>query len=158
MVIIKNKSKSRIAKSKREVKGYTSILNRVIRDSRLTNKEYRVLIVLISYYNQEEGISYPSAERIEQEARITRKTRKKIIKKLIRKHRIKRIFRSGTTNAYIFPCLPFPENTEKKTRSKKKKPYYENQEMRFSSGKWWVINKYNEWLEFADSENKIEWK
>ena len=50
---------------------------------------------------------------------------------------------------------------EKKDSSslKKGKPFYENQEMRFSKGKWWVIpSSGGPWLEYADTKNKIEWK
>ncbi len=41
-----------------------------------------------------------------------------------------------------------------------KKPYYEGNPMVWSETKkkWFVINKYGEWLEFADKESKIEWK
>jgi len=51
-------------------------------------------------------------------------------------------------------------NLIKKNASfKEKKPFYEGQEMRLSKGKWWVIPKEGgSWLEFADTENKIEWK
>ena len=41
-----------------------------------------------------------------------------------------------------------------------KKPFYKNQPMVFSDTKkkWYVVTKDGEWLEFADKENKIEWK
>lgn len=41
-----------------------------------------------------------------------------------------------------------------------KKPYYRNDPMIWSETKkkWYVIDKYNEWLEFADKEDKIEWR
>ena len=143
---------------KNEAKGYTSILNRVIRNSKLSDKEYRVLMILISHYNQKEGISYPSNERIEKEVPVCEKTRKEIINSLIKKRLLRRIFRNGTTNAFTFPCGPFPKNTNKSPKEKKGKPYYHGQEMRYSGRKWWVISKYGEWLEFADSKDKIEWK
>jgi len=39
------------------------------------------------------------------------------------------------------------------------KPFYMGEEMRWSQGQWWVIpNDGGEWLEFADKENKIEWR
>jgi len=151
-------SKLRIPRKKSDVNGFTSILNRVIRDPRLTNSEHRVLMVLISYYNKKEKIAYPSAKRIEQEANISEKYRKKIIKSLIKKHRIKRTFRPGTMNGYTFPCLPFPKNDQAEPTKKKKKPYYDNQEMRRSAGKWFVIAQDGQWLEFADSEDKIIYK
>jgi len=151
-------TKSRIPKKDNDVKGFTSILNRIIRDDKLTNTEYRVLMVLISHYNQKEKIAYPSTQRIEKEAKISGCWRKIIIKRLIKKHRIKRIFRDGINNAYTFPCLPFPKNNQTGPRKKKKKPYYDNQEMRFSAGKWFVITQSGEWLEFADSEDKIIYK
>jgi len=41
-----------------------------------------------------------------------------------------------------------------------KKPFYEGLPMIFSEAKkkWFVINDNGEWLEFADKEEKIEWK
>jgi DNA polymerase/3'-5' exonuclease PolX len=41
-----------------------------------------------------------------------------------------------------------------------KKPFYRGDPMIFSETKkkWFVISKFGEWLEFADKENKIEWK
>ncbi|MCK4781450.1 hypothetical protein KAS79_00795 [Candidatus Parcubacteria bacterium] len=41
-----------------------------------------------------------------------------------------------------------------------KKPYYDGDPMVWSETKkkWYVINKYSEWLEFADKESKIEWR
>lgn len=41
-----------------------------------------------------------------------------------------------------------------------KKPYYNNQPMVWSQvkRKWYVIDDGGEWLEFADKENKIEWR
>lgn len=41
-----------------------------------------------------------------------------------------------------------------------KKPYYENQRMVWveAKKKWYVINAKEEWLEFADTEDKIDWR
>lgn len=41
-----------------------------------------------------------------------------------------------------------------------KKPYYRNQPMVWSQTKrkWFVIDDGGEWLEFADKEDKIEWR
>ncbi len=41
-----------------------------------------------------------------------------------------------------------------------KKPFYKGDPMIWSETKkkWFVISKYGEWLEFADKEDKIEWK
>lgn len=41
-----------------------------------------------------------------------------------------------------------------------KKPYYNNQPMVWSQTKrkWYVIDDGGEWLEYADKENKIEWR
>ena len=41
-----------------------------------------------------------------------------------------------------------------------KKPFYKGDSMVWSESKkkWFVISKHNEWLEFADKENTIEWK
>ncbi len=41
-----------------------------------------------------------------------------------------------------------------------KKPFYKGDPMVWSESKkkWFVISKHNEWLEFADKENTIEWK
>ncbi len=41
-----------------------------------------------------------------------------------------------------------------------KKPFYEGLPMFYSDAKrkWYVINQNGEWLEFADKEEKIEWK
>ncbi len=42
---------------------------------------------------------------------------------------------------------------------KKKKPYFNGEEMRFSQNKWWVLpSGGGQWLEFAGSEKDIEWK
>ena len=39
------------------------------------------------------------------------------------------------------------------------KPFYRGEEMRWSKDKWWVLpNDGGEWLEFADKEDKIEWR
>jgi hypothetical protein len=41
-----------------------------------------------------------------------------------------------------------------------KKPFYMDDPMIWSEAKkkWYVISKQGEWLEYADSENKIEWR
>jgi len=41
-----------------------------------------------------------------------------------------------------------------------KKPYYEGDPMVWSEAKkkWYVINKYGEWLEFVGKESEIEWR
>jgi hypothetical protein len=41
-----------------------------------------------------------------------------------------------------------------------KKPFYDNNPMYWSEAKhkWYVINKSGEWLEYADKDDKIEWK
>jgi len=41
-----------------------------------------------------------------------------------------------------------------------KKPFYQGMPMIFSQtkNKWYVINEQGEWLEFADKEDKIEWR
>lgn len=41
-----------------------------------------------------------------------------------------------------------------------KKPYYNNNPMVWSETKrkWYVINEYDEWLEFAGKEQDIEWR
>ena len=41
-----------------------------------------------------------------------------------------------------------------------KKPFYKGDPMIWSETKkkWFVISKYGEWLEFADKQDKIEWK
>lgn len=41
-----------------------------------------------------------------------------------------------------------------------KKPYYRNQPMIWSQTKkkWYVIDDGGDWLEYADKENKIEWR
>ena len=41
-----------------------------------------------------------------------------------------------------------------------KKPFYKGDPMVWSETKkkWFVISKHNEWLEFADKENTIEWR
>ena len=41
-----------------------------------------------------------------------------------------------------------------------KKPFYENNPMVWSEAKkkWFVVTPHGEWLEFADSEEKIQWK
>lgn len=48
---------------------------------------------------------------------------------------------------------------EEKNSSSKKKAFYENQEMRWSKGRWWVLPlDGGEWLEYNDSPEKIEWR
>jgi hypothetical protein len=46
-----------------------------------------------------------------------------------------------------------------KSGNKKHKPFYRGFAMRWvpSKNKWYVIQ-HGEWLEFADKENKIEWR
>ena len=41
-----------------------------------------------------------------------------------------------------------------------KKPYYQNNHMVWSETKkkWYVINEYDEWLEFAGKDEDIEWR
>ncbi len=41
-----------------------------------------------------------------------------------------------------------------------KKPFYNGDPMIYSTTKkkWFVINKYGEWLEFADKQDKMEWR
>jgi len=41
-----------------------------------------------------------------------------------------------------------------------KKPFYDGNPMYWSQArqKWYVINKSGEWLEYADKEDKIEWR
>lgn len=73
-------------------------------------------------------------------------------------------------------CLPLgiPKSNQRETQvrlgkvsikkntssfKKKKKPYFQGQEMRKSQNKWWVIpNGGGEWLEFAGKESQIEWR
>ena len=45
-------------------------------------------------------------------------------------------------------------------KEKVKKPFYMGQPMVFSDKKkkWYVIDKFGEWLEYADKESKIEWR
>jgi len=148
----------RIAKSEKNVNGFTSINNFILRDSKLTDKEFRILIVLISWYNKKMGFSYPSAVRQRKEAHVCERARKQILNSLIRKKQIKRKFRSGSTCAYTFSCYPFPEDNKKKPALKKKKAYFWDNEMRSKNQKWYVIEKDGEWKEFAGKESEIEWR
>lgn len=52
------------------------------------------------------------------------------------------------------------ESKERKDYENKKRPYFLGDTMRFvrKKQKWFVINKYGEWLEFAGKEKDIEWK
>jgi len=44
-------------------------------------------------------------------------------------------------------------------KKQNKKPFYLDQEMRWSKNKWWAIPKNGgQWLEFDDLENNINWK
>jgi hypothetical protein len=47
-----------------------------------------------------------------------------------------------------------------KNGERKYKPFYRGDHMKWveAKRKWFVINKYGEWLEYADKESKIEWK
>lgn len=58
------------------------------------------------------------------------------------------------------PSKEDPFKEEKPSSFKrKKKPYYDDQEMRKKDGKWWVIPKdQGSWLEFAGKEEDIIWK
>ena len=50
-------------------------------------------------------------------------------------------------------------NKRQYSSSKKLKPFFRGEEMRFSRNKWWVLPEDgSEWLEFAAPENEIEWK
>jgi hypothetical protein len=67
----------------------------------------------------------------------------------------------NTINNKQYSSLSKKEKIEayKKRERFDEKPYYRNEEMRWCRDKWWVIPKEGgSWLEFADSENKIEWK
>jgi len=147
-----------LRKKTKIVKGFSSILNRELRNPDLIANEYRVLIVLLTYYNEKKRYSYPSNKKIETEANICRATRKRIIKSLIKKNKIRVKFRTGVTSAFTFPCKPFPSKKKPTIWEKKKKPYYQSQPMRKKNGKWFVIDDGGEWLEFADEEKKIVWK
>ncbi len=54
----------------------------------------------------------------------------------------------------------WPEINKLKPKEKEKKPYYRSDPMVWSNTKkkWYVINKEGDWLEFADKEDKIEWR
>jgi hypothetical protein len=54
----------------------------------------------------------------------------------------------------------WPEIEKLKPKEKEKKPYYNNDPMVWSKPKrkWYVINSVGDWLEFADKEDKIEWR
>jgi hypothetical protein len=55
----------------------------------------------------------------------------------------------------------YKNNKKKNTLSyNKKKPYFRGMEMRQTKkdGKWWVINKDGDWLEFIGKEKDIIWK
>lgn len=42
---------------------------------------------------------------------------------------------------------------------KKKKPFFQGKEMRYSQGRWWVLPRDGSpWLKFAGQEKEIEWK
>ena len=148
----------RITEKQNEVKGYTTILNSIIRDNKLTHTEHRVLMIIISHYNKEYGFAFPGNETIQDEASISKTTRLKVIESLIKKKKLKKTFRNGTSNAYTFPTCPFPKKKNQETKEKKKKPFYKGQEMRFSANKWWVIDKYGDWLEYAGPKKDIEYK
>lgn len=47
-----------------------------------------------------------------------------------------------------------------KNGERKYRPFYQENRMRWveEKRKWFVINKYGEWLEYADKESKIEWR
>ncbi len=48
---------------------------------------------------------------------------------------------------------------EEQFSSKKLKPFFRGEEMRFSRNKWWVLPKDGSaWLEFAGTQKEIEWK
>ncbi len=52
----------------------------------------------------------------------------------------------------------WPELKSLKPKKKEKKPFYKGDRMVKSRGKWYVIDKQGEWLEFADSEDQITWR
>lgn len=45
----------------------------------------------------------------------------------------------------------------KRGEKREYKPYFRDNEMRWSQNKWWVIEN-GEWKEFAGRESEIEWK
>lgn len=147
-----------IIKKQKIVKGFSSVKNREFRDPNLIANEFRVLMVLFTYYNEKKRYSYPSNKRIEIEANICRTTRIKIIKSLIKKGKIRIKFRSGTTSAFTFPCKPFPSKKKIPEWEKKKKPYFWGRPMRLKNGKWFVVDEGGQWLEFVGEEKDILWK
>ena len=155
----KTKSVKRITqKERKENSGYTSILNSAIRSTELPNTELRVYLILASYYNKAEGFAFPTTETIEREAMISRTTRKKVIKNLIKKGFITRKTRNPNNNAYLFPLNPLFEKNNKQTEERKKKPYYQDDPMYKKDNKWLVKSTSRGWLEFAGKEQDIEWK
>ena len=67
------------------------------------------------------------------------------------------IKRIAKNNQSATPETETETETEKKASSKK--PYYKGQEMRKKGDKWWVLpSDGSKWLEFAETEDKIEWK
>jgi len=147
-----------IIKKTKIVKGFSSVLNRELRDPNLKGSEYKVFVVLLTYYNKKKRYSYPSSRTIEIEAGICRSTRRKAIKSLINKNKIRIKFRTGATSAFTFPCKPFPSKKKTPEWEKKKKPFFQYQPMRKKDGKWFVIDDGGEWLEFVGDEKEILWK
>ena len=71
---------------------------------------------------------------------------------------------TSTTTSRETSTLTNKNKTIKKERSifspfKKKKPFFQGEEMRNAQGRWWVIQQGGgQWLEFAGKESEIEWR
>lgn len=98
---------------------------------------------------------------------IAERTVERSLVRLERRGYIKRIFfdEKRRHRKEIKCLLKIPKNNPEVDinslmRKSKTKPYFNGQEMRKKSGKWWVIPEGDghPWLEYAGKESEIEWK
>jgi len=145
-------------KDKKANNGFTSIPNFLLRDNKLTDKEYRVLMVLISWWNREKKMSWPGGATIETQAQVSETWRKHVLNSLEKKQYVKREFSHGHSNGYTFPQYFFPKEKTTTHIPKKKKPYFRGMEIVNSRGRTYCISKQNEWLQFAGNWKDVEYK
>jgi DNA-binding transcriptional regulator YhcF (GntR family) len=79
---------------------YTKIKNNLLRDKTLKANTKILLLILISYDNQEKGYSYPSQSRLLEETGLSKNTLLKCLDELEEKGYIKRVKGKGENNKY----------------------------------------------------------
>lgn len=84
------------------MKNFTRVPNRILKDSSLSNGEFRILVLLFSFkYGKNEV--YPSQKYLANIVDVDRKTISNHLRALKRKKYLSWKRRTGTSNIYIFP-------------------------------------------------------